>query len=143
MFPALLSLGLTSRLYRLASIAAAGTVTVLILLFAYIRESFELEEFFFTEVFYSQIAEDDGISTILASPSHEDGIGIVDEKVPRLLRRDVTCVAHSYSPFWGSALAATVVDCGQVVTRSTPPAEEGCRPASRGLALELMTLSSI
>jgi hypothetical protein len=26
-----------------------------------------------------------------------------------------------------------------VITRGTPPKEEGCRPASRGCALELMT----
>ena len=29
--------------------------------------------------------------------------------------------------------------CGQVLTRSTPPRWEGCRPASRGLTLALMT----
>ena len=39
-----------------------------------------------------------------------------------------------------SALAERRVVAGQVVTRSTPPRKEGCRPASRGLSLVLMTL---
>ena len=31
------------------------------------------------------------------------------------------------------------IGLGQVVTRGTPPRKEGCRPASRGYALALMT----
>jgi len=31
------------------------------------------------------------------------------------------------------------IGLGQVVTRGTPPRKEGCRPASRGYALALVT----
>ncbi len=44
--------------------------------------------------------------------------------------------------FGEPALAAGRVARRRVVTRSTPPRWEGCRPASRGLTLELMTVSS-
>ena len=39
----------------------------------------------------------------------------------------------------GAALAARRAPDGQVFTRGTPPRNEGCRPASRGCALALMT----
>src|SRR5690606_13757929 len=37
------------------------------------------------------------------------------------------------------ALATRRSACGLVVTRGTPPREEGCRPANRGFTLALMT----
>src|SRR5690606_20529038 len=40
-----------------------------------------------------------------------------------------------------SALAVERLLADQVVTRSTPPRKEGCRPASRGLSLALVTLA--
>ncbi len=42
-------------------------------------------------------------------------------------------------PRAGAALAARRAPEGLVFTRGTPPRNEGCRPASRGLMLALMT----
>ncbi len=67
-----------------------------------------------------------------------------------LARRYAVCPSPPFPPrAWahrcgrcgsrGSALAVSRVARGQVLTRGTPPRLEGCRSASRGLTLTLMT----
>ncbi|BAK37795.1 hypothetical protein MLP_47810 [Microlunatus phosphovorus NM-1] len=53
-------------------------------------------------------------------------------------RRARIAIVELRHGFLGSTLAGRL-PTGQVLTRSTPPSQEGCRPASRGLALALMT----
>jgi hypothetical protein len=54
---------------------------------------------------------------------------------------DLHLLAHSSLPVAGAFRPALVPDGHRhlVLTRGTPPQEEGCRPASRGLTLTLMT----
>lgn len=62
------------------------------------------------------------------------------------LRRAVLRGRHAIGSFRrgpgsGPRACRHLLDADQVLTRSTPPRWEGCRPASRGCALELVTCS--
>src|SRR3954453_7499925 len=52
---------------------------------------------------------------------------------------DSSSVGSSYRGPPGPALASATSAVSRVITRGTPPRLEGCRPASRGLTLALLT----
>jgi hypothetical protein len=71
---------------------------------------------------------------------HESGLGRVQRQLHNMgLRIRFPCL------LWGPVMAGPRLPCSRlrllnlVITQGTPPRLEGCRPASRGLTLALMT----